>query len=304
MAAKIALNGGAYVQGPCAENPMTLEQFLRHAAEAGYEGVELPGAPPLTDPETLRTAQGRKDLLAAASSHGLDICAFGPRFTDLPPLSSNPEVRMAAINRFQEAADLCDECGIRVLRVDTAHPPRLPEGLAYDQTLANLIDTWKRFAAIAAERNLRIAWEFEPGFLFNKPSEILTLLDEVDSPHFGVMYDTCHAEMCAVVGARQLPPTETLPGGQAQLLKTLKGRLHRIHLIDSDHTLHNNDTSAHAAFGEGLLDFDKLLPQIVESGYSDPWWAVDLCFNPRTLELSAPSREFVDGLLRRHGLRD
>ena len=55
----------------------------------------------------------------------------------------------------------------------------------------------------AAERGLYVTWEVEPGFAFNKPSDVLRVLDAIPDDNFGVMYDTCHGQMVAVVGARQ-----------------------------------------------------------------------------------------------------
>ena len=56
---------------------------------------------------------------------------------------------------------------------------------------------------MAAERGLYVTWEVEPGFAFNKPSDVLRVLDAIPDDNFGVMYDTCHGQMVAVVGARQ-----------------------------------------------------------------------------------------------------
>ena len=61
--------------------------------------------------------------------------------------------------------------------------------------------------------------------------------------NFGVLYDTCHAHMCAV-GRR---PTstgekETLPGGELELLEKLKGKITHVHLIDSDGRLNEHNT--------------------------------------------------------------
>ena len=38
-----------------------------------------------------------------------------------------------------------------------------------------------RWVAIAADRGLYVTWEFEPGFCFNKPSEVVRVLDTVES---------------------------------------------------------------------------------------------------------------------------
>src|SRR5438874_1132662 len=81
--------------------------------------------------------------------------------------------------------------------------------------------------------------EFEPGFAFNKPSDIERIVDEVDESNFGVLFDTCHAHMVAAVGARQVGQKETLPGGALELAERLRGKIGHVHLIDSDGTLHD-----------------------------------------------------------------
>ena len=80
------------------------------------------------------------------------------------------------------------------------------------------------------------------------------------NPNFGVLYDTCHAHMCAAIGANQPGEKETLPGGALELLQKLKGKITHVHLIDSDGSLNEHQTSTHNPFGTGKLDFDKLLP--------------------------------------------
>ena len=120
---------------------------------------------------------------------------------------------------------------------------------------------------MAADRGLYVTWEIEPGFAFNKPSDVQRILDAIPDDNFGVMYDTCHGQMVAVVGARQHGQKETLPGGQLEFIERLSGRINHIHLIDSDNTCHkdaagNDETSTHAPFGDGVVDFDAILPRL------------------------------------------
>ncbi len=86
--------------------------------------------------------------------------------------------------------------------------------------------------------------------------------DELGNKNFGVLYDTCHAHMCAAVGANQTGEKETLPGGELELLEKLKGKITHVHLIDSDGSLNEHNTSTHNPFGTGKLNFDKLAPAL------------------------------------------
>jgi len=116
----------------------------------------------------------------------------------------------------------------------------------------------------------------------------------VDHPNFKVMFDTCHAYMCAVVGARQYGEKETLKGGVVEFARMLKGKIGHIHLIDSDGTLHDNETSTHRPFGEGYINFDEVIPAIVEeAGYHGEWWTIDLCFWPQAWEVTENALKFL-----------
>ena len=42
-----------------------------------------------------------------------------------------------------------------------------------------LITVWDKCSKMAADYGLNVCWEFEPGFVFNKPSEIVKLVDAV-----------------------------------------------------------------------------------------------------------------------------
>ena len=72
--------------------------------------------------------------------------------------------------------------------------------------------------------------------------------------NFGVLYDTCHAHMCAAIGANQIGAKETLPGGELELLDKLKGKITHVHLIDSDGSLNEHNTSTHNPFGTGQAE--------------------------------------------------
>ena len=155
----------------------------------------------------------------------------------------------------------------------------------------------------AANAGLNVCWEFEPGFAFNKPSEIVKLIDEVRADHknFGALYDTCHANMVAKVGSRQWGAKETLPGGALELLHKLKGKITHVHLIDSDDLCHKDakgedETSAHPPFGLGNLNFDQLTPAILDCGCPHEWWTVDLCFWPDAWKVTERCKKSIDEL--------
>jgi sugar phosphate isomerase/epimerase len=81
----------------------------------------------------------------------------------------------------------------------------------------------------------------------------------------------------------------------------LTGKIGHVHFIDSDETLHDDDTSTHAPFGQGVLDFQSIIKAIEDAGYDDEWWPMDLCFWPNALEATAPAKQYMDELIVEYG---
>jgi hypothetical protein len=75
-----------------------------------------------------------------------------------------------------------------------------------------------------------------------------------------------------------------------------------LHLIDSDGSLHNNETSSHVAFGQGKIDFISVLAAMKPVISNLPWWCVDFCFNPQTPTAGKDAvpvvRRFMEEVLR------
>ena len=119
------------------------------------------------------------------------------------------------------------------------------------------------------------------------------------------MYDTCHGQMMGVVGIRQEGDKDVVTD-QLELIKKFSGRINHIHLIDSDNTCHkdadgNDETSAHPPFGEGILDFDKIVPELAKENVGHDWWTVDLCFWPEAWAATEKCKSALDQLVSKYG---
>jgi sugar phosphate isomerase/epimerase len=209
------------------------------------------------------------------------------------------------VAEFAKNLLFAEDLGIDCIRVDSVEPPDVCTKTGTDPHVGRerLVRAFDLCAKLAANRGKRVAWEFEPGFAFNKPSEIVSIAGEIrdlGNSNFGVLFDTCHAHMCASVGARQPGEREVLAGGALELLRALKGRIAHVHLIDSDGTLHDNETSTHAPFRKGVLDWDALIPEIIAAGVPSDWWCIDLCFWPEAWDVTADAKRFLDGMRRKY----
>ncbi|MBM4030583.1 MAG: sugar phosphate isomerase/epimerase [Planctomycetes bacterium] len=291
MPVKFSIGSWAYTFGPYAKDPIDLPTVCAKLGELGFDGIELGGFRPHAHPDDYATPAKQAQLKKLLADNGLGVSAIAADFWSdkLAPW----ETRDAYIATFRKNLDFCKAIGIPCIRVDTVAPPPGPAGAEREDALLRCADVWHMCADIAAPAKVKVTWEFEPGFAFNKPSDIVRMAEEVDHPNFGILYDACHAHMVSVVGARQPEPVETLAGGEVELAGLLKGKINHIHLIDSDNTLHGDETSTHRPVGEGVIDFDAVIPAIIAAGYTSDWWVIDLCFWPGAWEVTEAARNFL-----------
>jgi sugar phosphate isomerase/epimerase len=309
MSKQLSIGTWAYIFNQ--EKPTNdFHEILHQLQRLGYTGVELGSFGPHPSPWTHPTKASRTHLKKEIADHGMELSGIA---VDLwafktPGVSILDEIPAAYLTAFLGWCNFAADVGAKTIRVDSVLSPdyfSTDEGkkLGYQAGLQRLIHVWDRASKIAADFGLNICWEFEPGFVFNKPSEIYAIVDGVrglGNQNFGVLYDTCHAYMCAAIGANHQGEKELLPGGELELLDKLKGKITHLHLIDSDGSLNEHNTSTHNPFGTGRLDFDKLVPALNNAGVPNDWWVVDLCFWPNAWEVTAQSKTYLDGLKRKH----
>ncbi len=294
---KISLGSWAFSFGPYSSHPVSFEDTAKRLSQARYDGIEICGFPPHVTLDKYPTAGSRGELVRFLRDLNLGISGYAADFSSVNPVAEGNERRY--LDLFRRNVELCGAIGCPVIRVDSVAAPGSLSDQEYDPAFRRAADTWRKAAQIAQDAGIRLVWEFEPGFLFNKPSEILRMHQEVGHANFLIMFDTSHAYMCGVVGARQQGAKDILIGGVDEFLTKLQGRIGAIHLIDSDGTLHNDETSTHAPFGEGRVDFEALAPKLLQVPYIN-WWTIDMCFWDGAWELVDSSRDFVTKLLTRH----
>lgn len=287
------------------EQPATdFHELVHDVANLGYDGVELGGFAPHPNPDSHDTQEKRHKLAAMMRDHGLEFSALAADLWSQKLVSV--EDHRPWLNAVEKNLAFAHDLGITTMRVDTAEPIAAVPAMKLDARLImdRVTRAFDACARRAAERGITICWEFEPGFPLNKPSEILEVVQRVredgGNANFGVLFDTCHAHMCAAVGANQIGERETLPGGALELLQRLKGKIAHLHFIDSDGSLNEHHTSTHNPLGAGVLNFDQLIPELLACGAPNDWWCVDLCFWPNAWEVAGECRRFLDRLRRKH----
>ena len=292
---KYSIGSWAFSFGPFEAAPWSFDKFLQFAAEAGYDGIEINGFLPHPHPDVYDTQEKCADIKKKINDLGLGISGYAPDFRHLPPAE-------VPIGDFQDAVDrcirFCNHMEIDILRVDTISAPDDLSDEVYKRRFHHLADSWRAAAEHCKMAGIKMVWEFEPGFWLNKPSEVKSIIEAVNHSHFKALFDTSHAYMGAVIGARQTGEKEILQGGITEYARMLEGLIGHFHLIDSDGKLHDNETSVHAPFGDGLIDFSTFLSDTKDIFSQFDWWCFDFCFCPTTERDAPKAIEFVNQIVK------
>ncbi|MBU4292553.1 MAG: sugar phosphate isomerase/epimerase, partial [Actinobacteria bacterium] len=197
MAKKTSIGGWAYIWGGYSEAPIPLEEVAKKLAELGFDGIEMAAFPPHLEPNT---KEKRSEVKKMLDKYNLGISGLAAPFPS--PATSKEEDYIKAV---KGNLDICIDMNIPKLRVDTVDPPTgIPDGMDYESCFSKVASIWNKSAEVCAKEGVKLIWEFEPGFLFNKPSEVVRMVYKVDHPNFSILFDSCHAYMCSVLASRQL----------------------------------------------------------------------------------------------------
>lgn len=296
---KISIGSWAYTIGPYEKTPIEWKEVCEKLKALGFDGVEIGGFGIHPNPENHPTKESRAELKSYMSKLGLGMSGYVPNLWGEKLI--NTEDTSAYVAAFKQAAEFASDLDVKGIRVDCVQPPTILDEMDEETARKRVVNTWKECSKIAADHGCYVTWEFEPGFAFNKPSQIIRIVDEVNESNFGTEYDTCHAEMVAAKGARQPGKKEILAGGALELAQKLRGKINHIHLIDSDGTLNEHETSSHPPFGDGYLNFDELIPELNKSGCPHNWWTIDLCFWPDAWTLTERCKKSLDEYNKKYG---
>jgi sugar phosphate isomerase/epimerase len=266
----------AFGAGPTAG----LDQALAVISAFGYDGVELAGFAGHATIERLPDAARRRDLVARLDALGLEPLALAPAPDGGDalgePWSLTDDARTRAAHRdwWSRCLDLAAELGVRAVRIDPGTAGPLPYGTDYARVWARVVEMFRWLADEGARIGCTMLWEMESSQPFNKPSEIVGLLEDVDHANCRLLYDTGHFHAAVVVGHNQVRPLELQEGGQVAMVRRLAGRIGHVHLCDTDGDIARNVFGRKLGIGKGVMDFGELLPVLAEC-YDGDWWGMD-----------------------------
>ena len=231
------------------------EVALELLAETGYRSVALTLDYHCLDPFAPALPREIDRMKGELSRHGLSsVIETGARFLlnsrvkhEPTLLSPRPEDRRVRIDFLKRAIDIAAELGSEAVSFWSGI---LREPLSEDAALHRLADGCRAVLDHAAERNVRLAFEPEPGMWIERFDQYGRLLELVDGPLFGLTVDVGHVH-CVEDGAI------------AAHLRRWAARLFNVHIEDMRRGIH-----AHLMFGEGEIDFPPVISALMEMGYT------------------------------------
>src|SRR5271167_4006891 len=268
MKPQLAAFPKCYMDELCVHHTMTLFQWIEQAATLGVDGLEFYSGF-LEDDETFL-----KEVKAALVKHKLEMpmLCCSPDFTQPDPAELEKEI--AKQKRMIEIAAYFGGCYCRVLSGQ-----RRPE-VSREAGVKQVVQVIKGLLPFAEKHGVVLNmenhykdnyWQY-PEFA-QKMDVFIEIVDQIDSPWFGVNYD----------------PSNTILAGEdpLELLEKVKRRVVSMHASDrflksgTIEDLRKEEDSvgyasrlSHGVIGGGLNDYDQIFSILSSVGF-DSWISIE-----------------------------
>jgi len=287
---KLAAFPKCYMDQLVTERSMSVFDWIEMASDLPVDGLELYDGF-LTSFDEPYLARVRSALERGRMA--MPMLCYSPDFTN-----PDPEERRREIEREKQAIDLSAALGGKFCRVLSGQ--RRPE-VSRAQGIAWVVESIRELLPHAASRGVVLAMEnhYKDNFwkhpeFAQKRDVYVAIVDQIDSPWFGVQYD----------------PSNAILAGEdpIELLELVKHRVVTMHASDRylkpGHTLEELRTVedsvgyaailSHGVVGQGLNDYPRIFRILREAGY-DGWVSIEDGMNG--LEEIRESANFLRGLM-------
>ncbi len=232
-----------------------LEDALAIMAELGYRGVALtldvhhldPFAPNLQGRTEAVREQCQRHHLACIIETGARFLLDTRRKHTPTLLSATSDERTVRFDFLTKCIEIAQQLHAECVSFWSGTPAG---EVAPSELMYRLVDGCKRLADYAAERNVRLAFEPEPGMFIDTMEKFAELHSRVNHPAFGLTIDVGH-----LVCNREFPVSKFL---------TEWGHvLWNVHIEDMRAGIHD-----HLMFGEGEVDFADVFAGLRTASYT------------------------------------
>jgi len=234
-----------------------LEDAIELIAEIGYQSVAITVDHHALDPFSTQLAREIEKIRALLDRHRLiSVVETGARFLLNPRhkheptlLSPDDDQRKIRIDFLKRCVDIAAELQAEAVSFFSGIQHAQ---IAREQGFQRLADGCRELIAHAERKNVKLAFEPEPGMFIETFGQFAQLLERIDAPHFGLTVDIGHVHCVE-------------EGSIAGHLRSWTGRIFNVHIEDMCRGVHE-----HLRFGEGEIDFAPVLAALDEIGYTGP----------------------------------
>ncbi|GGH42049.1 protein FrlC [Cribrihabitans marinus] len=267
---KLSFNTWVYSSFPVWVPAYPLDEVIKRLARIGYDGIEIGAAAPHAYPDYISPERRREirkllDDTGIACSSMLPAPGGGAGFN---VASADQAERDAAIDQYKKVADLCREWGAPTLMYVAgwqAFGTSRPKAWEYSRAALEKIADYANDLIIAVEPTSA------DSNLVDSCDDVIQMMDEVDRPNVGAMFDTFHTLY------RNEVPTD--------YVHRLGSRLKHIHLADV-----NREPP-----GSGVVDYVSLIEALRDNKF-DGYLTMEIGFNRRNVEPDDMARRAHDYL--------
>lgn len=227
----------------------TIQDAIRLAAEAGYNGIDIWGGRPHVyrqDFNPLELRELRKQL----EEYGLQVPSFMPAFFRYPHSLSSPNaiVRQDSLDYMRQCLVNALELGAQILLVI---PGRSLYGQGKFEAQRWLLDSLYTICSYAEAVNIKLG--LEPANkavtdLVNTAQDAMQIISEIGYANLGVVLDSGHVNL-----------SDETPREAIQILGS---RLYQVHINDNDGKRQQNLIP-----GLGTINFEEWITLLKKAGY-------------------------------------
>ena len=223
-------------------------------ADAGYRGVAITIDHGALPPHRANNPRHIGRLGKMFAEHRMrSVIETGARFLLTPKhkheptlVSPDPAARAQRVDFYRHAVDCAADLGSDCVSIWSGV---VRDDATRADAMGRLVEGLRRVLDYAAEREVPIAFEPEPGMLIDSISRYAELLDRIDSPQLKLTLDVGHLHCQG----------ETPVADQ---IVRWADRLANVHIEDMRAGIHE-----HLMFGDGEIDFPPIIRALAGVGY-------------------------------------
>jgi len=238
--------------------------LLGKLKQTGFDGVEIP----IFDGDDNHYKRIRKEL----DNLGLQCTTVGLMMPDANPISPDPALRKAAVERFKRLIGWTAILGGEIFAGPFHSPLGVFSGVPpTEEEKQRAADVFRQAADQAQKAGIRLAIEYLNRFecyLLTTAADTRAMVKRVNHPHFRMMYDTFHANI------EEKNVTQTI--------NAIADSFIHVHISENDR----------GTPGTGMVHWDETFRALKKVGY-DGWLVIE-AFGRALPDLAAATRVWRD----------